>query len=98
MATTYDKGDLVRLTATFTVSGAVTDPTTVILYIRSGSGVLTTLVYGSSSITKVSVGVYRYDYSATKVGDVYFSWIGTAPAQAVEQGSFFVKDDTGVTL
>jgi hypothetical protein len=98
MATTYDKGDLIRLTGNFTVATVATDPTVVTLIIRLGDGTITKLTYGSSSITKVSVGVYRYDYSATKVGDVYFSWIGTAPAQAVEQGSFFVKDDTGVTL
>ena len=96
MATTYDKGDLVRLTATFTVSGAVTDPTTVTLYIRSGAGVLTTLVYGSSSITKVSVGVYRYDYSAATAGDVSFRWAGTTPAQSADQDSFFVLDLVGV--
>lgn len=96
MATTYDKGDLVRLTATFTVNDAVTDPTTVTLYIRSGAGVLTTLVYGSSSITKVSVGVYRYDYSASTAGDVSFRWAGTTPAQASDQDTFFVLDLVGV--
>ena len=98
MATTYDKGDLIRLTGNFTVATVPTDPTVVTLIIRLGDGTISKFTYGSSSITKVSVGVYRYDYSATKAGDVYFSWIGTAPAQAVEQGSFYVKDDTGVTL
>lgn len=98
MATTYDKGDLIRLTGNFFVATVATDPTVVSLVLRFGDGTITQYVFGASSIVKDSVGVYRFDYSATKVGDVYFAWVGTAPAQASEQGSFFVKDDLGVTL
>mgnify|MGYP003337657747 CR=1 FL=1 len=46
MTTSYDRGDLVRLTATFTVSGVATDPSGVVLYVRQPSGTLTTLTYG----------------------------------------------------
>lgn len=93
---TYDRGDLVRLQATFSISGVPTDPTSVTLYIRQPSGVLTTLVYGvDAGIIKVSTGVYRYDYDASAMGAVTYRWAGTGAAQAAEQGSLFVRDDVG---
>jgi len=94
--TTYDRGDLIRLTATFTVSGVVTDPAAVTLFLRAPNGALATLTYAGGAITKVSTGVYRYDYDASAAGDVSYRWAGTAPAQAADQAAFFVKDDVGV--
>jgi len=92
----YDRGDLVRITATFTVNDVVTDPASVYLYLRAPDGTLTTLQYGvDGSVVKVSTGVYRYDYSATTRGDVYYRWSGTGAAQAAEQGAFYVQDDVG---
>jgi len=92
----YDRGDLVRITATFTVGGVATDPAAVYLYLRAPDGTLTTLQYGvDGSVVKTSTGVYRYDYSATTRGDVYYRWSGTGAAQAAEQGTFFVQDDVG---
>jgi hypothetical protein len=94
---TYDRGDLVRLTATFTVSSVATDPTSVVLYVRSPTGTLTTLTYGvDGAVVKVSTGVYRYDYSASAVGNVTFRWASTGVAQAASQDSFFVYDDVQV--
>jgi hypothetical protein len=94
---TYDRGDLVRLTATFTVSSVPTDPTSVMLYVRSPTGTLTTLTYGvDAAIVKASTGVYRYDYSASAVGNVTFRWASTGTAQAASQDSFFVYDDVQV--
>lgn len=93
---TYDRGDLVRLTATFQTGGVAADPTAVYLYIRSATGGLTTLQYGvDAAITKVSTGVYRYDYSASAAGNVTYRWAGTGAAQAAEQGSFFISDEVG---
>lgn len=94
--TTYDRGDLVRLTATFTVSGVATDPGAVTLYLRAPDGTLSTLTYAGGAITKVATGVYRYDYNASAAGDVSYRWAGTSPAQAADQSVFFVKDDVGV--
>jgi len=93
---TYDRGDLVRLTATFQIGGVNTDPTAVYLYIRSATGALTTLQYGvDGAIVKSATGVYRYDYSASAAGNVTYRWAGTGAAQAAEQGSFFVSDEVG---
>mgnify|MGYP003347994239 FL=1 len=97
MTTSYDRGDLVRLTATFTVSGVATDPSGVVLYVRQPSGTLTTLTYGvDAAIVKVSTGIYRYDYNAATAGPVSYRWAGASPAQAADQNSFFVVDDVGV--
>ncbi len=93
---TYDRGDLVRLTATFTVSGLPTDPATVSLYLRAPDGTLSTLTYGVDvAIVRASVGVYRYDFSAVAAGQVSYRWAGTSPAQAAEQGSLFIQDNVG---
>jgi hypothetical protein len=92
----YDRGDLVRITATFTAGGVNTDPSAVYLYLRAPDGTLTTLQYGvDAAVVKTSTGVYRYDYSATSKGDVYYRWAGTGAAQAADQGTFFVQDDVG---
>ena len=97
MSSSYDRGDLVRLTATFTVGAVATDPSGVVLYIRQPDGSLTTLTYGvDAAIAKVSTGVYRYDYNAATAGPVSYRWAGTSPAQAADQNSFFVVDDVGV--
>lgn len=97
MTTSYDRGDLVRLTAAFTVSGVATDPSGVVLYIRQTDGSLTTLTYGvDAAIVKVSTGIYRYDFNAATAGPVSYRWAGTSPAQAADQNSFFVVDDVGV--
>ena len=93
---TFDRGDLVRLTATFAVGGVNTDPAAVYLYLRSANGTLTTLQYGvDAAIVKSATGVYRYDYSASAAGNVTYRWAGTGAAQAAEQGSFFVSDEVG---
>ena len=93
----YDRGDLVRLTATFKVGDTPTNPTAVFLYIRSVTGVLTTLQYGvDGSITRPSTGVYQYDYSASAAGNVTYRWASTGTAQGADQGSFFIIDEVGV--
>lgn len=93
---TYDRGQLVRLTVTFSVGSTPTDPSAVYLYLRAPDGTFSTLQYGvDGSVVKVSTGVYRYDYSATARGDVYYRWSGTGAAQSAEQSTFFVQDDVG---
>ena len=55
----YINGDTVRLSATFTVDGAVTDPTTIALRVKAPSGTVTSYTRVSAEITRVSAGVYR---------------------------------------
>ena len=81
---TYDRGDLVRLQASFSVGGVATDPASVTLYIRQPSGALITLVYGvDAGIVKTGTGAYRYDYDANTMGPVTYRWAGTGAAQEI---------------
>jgi hypothetical protein len=84
-----DKGDLVRLTVTFTdTTGAPADPTAVRLYIKTPGGVLTTLVYGTdSAVVREETGVYHYDLLCTMPGDWPVRWEGTGAVTAAVEGS-----------
>lgn len=74
---TYDKGDVVRLTGTFTVDGVATDPTTVTLKVQEPDGTETTYTYALATVTKVSTGVYRKDITIDESGYWYYRWEGT---------------------
>ena len=84
-------GDLVRVSATFTVSGTATDPATVTLKVRDPSGTTTTYTYGAATVTKDSTGAYHRDVSATTAGRWLYRWEGTGTAQAAEEAAFDVE-------
>ena len=85
----YVPGDLVRLSAAFTVSGVATDPTTVTCVVRAPDGTETTY----SSPTKDSAGNYHVDHDLTAAkGGVYAQrWTGTGACQAAMESEFFVE-------
>lgn len=91
--TTYDKGDLVRATGTFTTSaGAATDPTAVFVKYTNPSGSITTLTYGTdAALVKDSTGVYHVDIDANAVGAWTYRFYSTGTGQAAAEGDFFVK-------
>jgi hypothetical protein len=91
MATTYDKGDLVRLTATFTVSDVNTDPTAVTLKIQDPSGNETTYTYALGQITKTATGQYRYDLTIDETGYWYYRWEGTGAVVASAEAHLLVR-------
>ncbi|MGE0719796.1 MAG: hypothetical protein AB7P02_30410 [Alphaproteobacteria bacterium] len=88
MAGLYTLGAVVHLEVTFrnTVSGALVDPTDVVLEIKPPTGSNET-----PTPTNASTGVYSHDYSPTLEGLYAYRWEGTgANADAVE-GHFTVK-------
>ena len=87
----YVKGDLVRLSAVFTVAGVATDPTTVTCTVRDPSGTETT-----PATTKDSVGNYHVDVdlTAAKSGVWQYEFLGTGACQAAMTGEFFVEPST----
>lgn len=88
MAGTYDRGDLVRLTATFTNdAGAATDPTTVTLRIKAPGGILS-----APTPAQDNPGVYHYDLDLNAVGPWYYRWEGTGVVQTAEESLLFVRD------
>jgi len=92
MANVYDKNDKVRLTARFTVSGVLTDPTTVTLKIRNLLGVTSTYTYALAQITKSAVGVYYKDISLDRSGEWFYRWEGTGTVEAANETYLDVKD------
>jgi hypothetical protein len=85
--TTYDVGDLVRLTVEFQdASGADADPTTVTVAVKVG-GVSNTW----TDAVKDATGKYHKDVSITAPGAYTYRWIGTGTVQAASEGRFFVK-------
>jgi len=87
---TYWEGATVRLSATFKVSGTLTDPTTVTLKTLNPSGTTATYTLGDSEITKDSTGTYHKDVEASVVGTWVYRWIGTGAAAGVDEAAFIV--------
>ena len=85
---TYTPGDLIRLSAAFTVGSVATDPTTVTCIVRAPDGTETTY----ATPTKDSAGNYHVDHDLTAAkGGVYSYWyVGSGACQAALEAEFFV--------
>ncbi len=91
MANTYDIGDVVRITGTFTQSGSALDPTTVSAVVRRPDGIKQTFVYlTDAEVVRTAQGVYRLDYTPTMAGPHWYRWISTGTGQAAGEQSFIV--------
>ena len=88
---TYDKGDTIRLKAEFKVSSVYTDPTTIVLKVKSASGVITTYTYALAQVTKLSTGIYYKDVSLTDDGIWYYHFEGTGTVAAAGEHQFIVR-------
>lgn len=91
MANTYDKGDMVRLTVTFTTNSVAADPTAIALKHQDPSGNETTLTYALGQVTKTAVGAYRYDLSIDETGYWYYRWEGTGAVVASAEAHLLVR-------
>ena len=91
---TYTRGNVVRMTGTFTSGGTLTNPTTVTLVLEDPEG-------DEESLTpsNVSTGVYRYDYTIGETAALAprgwwkYRWRGTGAVIAADDNKFFVEDD-----
>jgi len=88
---TYDIGDTIRLRATFTISGAATDPTTITLKVKNNSGTTSTYTYAGGTVSKTSTGIYYKDISLTNDGVWYYRFEGTGAVAAASEGQFIVR-------
>lgn len=87
----YDVGDSAVLTATFTVSGTNTDPTTVTLYVNDPSGNVSSYTYAGGTITKTATGIYTKTITLDEAGTWPYLWVTTGTAAAAEEGSLSVE-------
>jgi hypothetical protein len=84
---TYDIGDGIRITATFTnLSGGLADPTTIVFKLKAPSGTVTT-----PTVTHLSTGVYYVDVIPNVKGSWLYRWEGTGAVAVAEEGKFLVR-------
>ena len=89
----YTLGSMIRLTATFKVSGTNTDPTAITFKVRVPAGTITTYVYGTdAALVKSATGVYYVDYTPSDEGIYAWRMAGTGTCVAAEEQQFTVKD------
>lgn len=90
----HDLGDLVRVSAPFTLvsSGAAVDPDAVKLSVKNPSDEVTTYVYGTDAeIVKDSTGNYHADIDADETGTWHYRWWSTGNGQAAQEKLFEVR-------
>lgn len=89
----FDLGDTVQLTGDFySLTGVLTDPTTVKVVIRTPTGSETTRTYAGGTVTKVSTGVYTSDYAPATAGLYRYRWVGTGTVATAEESKFTVRE------
>ena len=91
----YNKGDLLRVTGTFTnAAGTAVDPTAVILKHRNSAGTTTTLTYALAQLTKSATGIYYADVDLSSTGVWYFKFNSTGTGQAASIDSTVTVSET----
>lgn len=88
---TYDMGDVIRLEATYTVAGTLTNPTTLVVKVEDPLGVGTDV---SAQVTTPSVGVKRLDFDLSTAisGEWWARFTSTGAAAATEEHRFYVRE------
>jgi hypothetical protein len=89
----YDKGDQVRVSATFkNIAGTATDPTTVVAKIKDPSGNVSTYTYGTDAeLIKDATGMYHIDVDIDERGLWYYRWEATGAVKTAEESTFTVR-------
>lgn len=95
--TSYDRGDLSRISATFTNASAVaTDPTEVVLRVKPPTA--TAVVYrwptpgsGESAIIRDSAGAFHVDVSITEAGYWPYRWEATGSVQTADEAMMYAR-------
>lgn len=91
---TFDIGDRIAATATFTNdSDVATDPTTITFRVRTPAGTTTSYVYGTDAeVTKTSTGIYKFTKTVDAAGVWAVRAVGTGTVVAADEGLFVVDD------
>ena len=96
MATTYDVGDIVRISSTFlSTAGTRADPTTVYFAYETPDGTAYSTTYtGAADVIKASTpstGVYYYDITTTGYGQYEYRFSSTGLITASAESYFSVR-------
>lgn len=90
----YDKGDLIRCTGTFTdADGVATDPASVFFKVRDPyRNVTVEYEYGvDAALIKSATGIYYSDVSGDVVGKYFYTYYSTGIGQAAGENDFDVS-------
>ena len=91
MNTTYDIGDMVRLTGTFTQNAAVVDPSTISVKLLAPDATSSTYTYSGGTVVRDSMGVYHVDVAPVLSGTYRYRWVSTGTGAAAEEEWFQVR-------
>lgn len=87
MSANYDIGDSVRISVAFTdLTGAPTDPTTIVLTVQAPDGTQT-----APAVVHDSTGSYHADYAPSQSGLHVYRWVGTGALVVAEEGDFSIR-------
>jgi hypothetical protein len=87
MINTYDLGDVVTVTATYS-----TLPDAISLIVNPPSGTVVEYEYASPETTvTLADDTYTAELNANEAGTWYYEWKSTGTGQAAEQGQFLVR-------
>jgi hypothetical protein len=95
MANTYDVGDEVRITGTFTdADGNAQDPTAVFFaFLAPSATSATTYEYGTDAeLVKDSTGVYYVDLDLDEAGLWRYRFYSTGTGQAADEGYLHARE------
>ena len=91
MANEYYLHQGVTVWSNFTVSGTLTDPTTVTLNVTDPTGQTQSYTYALAEITKDAVGKFSKLIPGEIEGTWFYEWIGTGACEAASEGYFKIK-------
>lgn len=88
----YDRGDLIRVSATFTnQAGAALDPTAIVFKFTTPAAATTIYTYGvDGQLVRDSIGNYHVDVNANAAGRWRYRYESTGTGQAAAEGVFLV--------
>lgn len=90
--TTYDVGDVARISAIFTQAAVFVDPTAVTLTIKTPDAVLATYTLVTANpIVRDSLGHFHVDLPITQVGRHWYRWVSTGTGAATQEAPFEVR-------
>ena len=86
----YPINQVVRLSASFTVGGVLTDPTEVILFVQKPDSSESTYYYSSGTVSKLSTGTYYHDLMVDDSGNWYYRFEGDG-VEAADERQFIAR-------
>jgi beta-glucanase (GH16 family) len=92
---TYDIGDLVRCSGTFTSGGSAIDPATVVARVKAPDGTISTYEYGTDgALLKDGIGTYHVDIFPNQSGAWSYRFEGTGSLGEAVETVFNVRAST----